>query len=92
MENKKIMNYLNKETYCILVPVYYEFEDKPAWRKVFTGTKEECEKTFADYPDYMIANEEENKKNRENIFKEYMFLLSIKKYKEAEKIKTQYRF
>lgn len=92
MEEKYITQYLNKETYCILVPIYYEFEEKPAWRKVFVGTEEECKNVFINYPDYMKASEEENKKHRENIFKEYTFLLSIKKFKKAQKIKEQYRF
>ena len=92
MEKKYITQYLNKETYCILVPIYYEFENKPAWRKIFVGTEKECKEDFVSYPDYMKASEEENKKNRNNKFQEYMFLLSIKKLTKAQKIKEQYRF
>lgn len=39
MKKKEILNYLDRETYCIVVPKYYEFEDKPAWTKVFIGSK-----------------------------------------------------
>ena len=41
---KKIVNYENNNTFCILITIYYEYEKTPAWRKVFTGSKEECEK------------------------------------------------
>lgn len=76
--------------YSILVPVYYENEDLPAWRKVYTGTYKECEDLFSNYPDYYNATNEENHKNRQNKIQEYIFLCSIKKYVEAEKIKKQY--
>ena len=90
MENKKIMSYCNKENYCILIPVYYEFENEPSWRKVFTGTKSECENAFKNYPEHLKATNEENRENRQNKIQEYLFLLSINKKKQAEQIKTQY--
>ena len=92
MEGKKIVSYCSKENYCILIPVYYEFEEKPAWRRVFTGSKEECEKAFENYPDSLNASNEENIQNRKNKIQEYLFLLSIGKNAKAEKIKMQYNF
>ena len=92
MENKKIVSYCSRESYCILIPVYYEFEEKPAWRRVFVGSKEECEKVFSNYPDSLNASNEENIQNRKNKIQEYLFLLSIGKNAKAEKIKIQYNF
>ena len=88
MESKTICRYL-ESGYCIFVPVYYEIESRPAWRVVFTGTRKECEKVFCNYPDFLRATAEENKKHRENKIKELIFLESIKKYKEAEEIRKQ---
>lgn len=44
-ESKKITRVI-ASGYSILVPVYYENEDLPAWRKVYTGTYKECEELF----------------------------------------------
>lgn len=66
---KKIVQYCKSENYTILVPVFYECENKPAWRKVYTGTKEECENELPLFPDFINANAEENKINRKNRFK-----------------------
>ena len=92
MESKKIVSYCSKESYCILIPVYYEFEEKPTWRRVFVGSKEECEKVLSNYPDSLNASNEENIQNRKNKMQEYLFLLSIKKIKDAEKIKKAFNF
>ena len=92
MESKRITNYCSKENYCILIPVYYECENAPSWRKVFTGTKNECEKAFENYPEYLKATNDENRANRQNKMQEYLFLLSINKKKQAEQIRTQYNF
>lgn len=88
---KKIVSYVDSERYCILVPVFYEYEDKPTWKKAFVGSKEECEKAFPDYPDTMQATYEENKQLREWKRQEYLSLLSHGKKKEAEAIKIQYK-
>lgn len=88
MESKKISRYL-ATNYSVLIPVYYELESRPAWRVVFTGTYKECEKAFCNYPDFLRATAEENKKNKENKIKELIFLESIKKYKDAEEIRKQ---
>lgn len=85
---KEIFRY--NEQYCILIPVYYEFEEKPAWRKVFIGSKKECEKVFDDYPEFLKASNDENAQNRKNKSQEYLFLLSINNKKQAEKIKEKY--
>ena len=92
MERKRITNYCSKENYCILIPVYYECENAPSWRKVFTGTKNECKKAFENYPEYLKATNDENRVNRQNKMQEYIFLLSINKKKQAEQIRMQYNF
>ena len=81
MKNKKIINYCNSNNYAIMIPVYYEHEKMPSWRKMFTGTLEECEKNFESCPDYIFASIEENKKNRKNKMNEYLLLMSINKIK-----------
>ena len=91
-KRKQIVSCYDGDNFCILVPVYYECEDMPSWRKVFVGTKTECTKEFAIYPDFLIATDEENMQNRKNKRQEYLFLLSINKKAQAEKIKVQYNF
>lgn len=91
MEKKTIVKYLDYD-FCVLLPVYYEHEKKPAWINYFVGSKEECEKVFLYAPDYLLATPEENKRNRENKIKEYLFLMEIGKHKEDTKIKHQYHF
>lgn len=34
---KKIVSYTEKDIFCVLIPVYYEYENKPSWKKVFVG-------------------------------------------------------
>ena len=92
MERKRITNYCSKENYCILIPVYYECENAPSWRKVYKRTKNECEKAFENYPEYLKATNDENRANRQNKMQEYLFLLSINKKNQAEQIKMQYNF
>lgn len=92
MESKKLVQYCNSNTYVVLVPVYYEHENIPAWRKVFKGNIEECKNIFDTFPDHMIASFEENKENRKWKMQEYLFLLSINKTKKAMEIKKQYNF
>ena len=89
---KKILQDGIGNNYVIMIPVFYEYEDRPAWRKVFTGSKEECEKEFSMLPDNLKATSEENKTNRETMIDLYKFFLSIHAYKDAEKIKKQYHF
>lgn len=92
MKKKEILNYLDRKTYCIVVPKYYELEDKPAWSIVFIGSKEDCKKAFSNYPDFFKATNDENVQNRKWRLEEYLFLLSIGKKAEAEKIRAQYNF
>ena len=92
MQSKKITSYCSEKNYCILIPVYYECENVPSWRKVFTGSKSECENAFENYPEYLKATNEENRKHIQNKKQEYFFLLSINKKKQAEQIKAQYNF
>ena len=92
MNKKYIAQTDDNNVFLIMLPVFYEFENRPAWRKVFKGTKEECEKEFELYPDSIKATAEENKNNRQWKMKEFLFLQSIGKKKEAEKIRLQYNF
>ena len=91
MAKKEIKKYLDSQ-YCVVVPVYYENEKSPAWRKMYVGSLEECEKEFDLYPDFLSATFEENAENRKNRRAEYLFLLSIGKKKQAEKIREQFDF
>lgn len=90
MESKAIVNYCDTETYCILVPKYYEYENKPSWCRLFTGTLKECEEHFSLYPEYLKATNDENRESRRMKRKEYLFLQSIGKLAEAEKIRKEF--
>lgn len=92
MKKKEILQYLEKENFCIIIPVYYECESLPAWRVVYTGTKEECKRHFEAYPDFLKATNEENNENRRRKKIQYLFFLEIGKKKEAEKIRIAYGF
>lgn len=92
MKTKELTTYLNNYTFCVLVPVYYENEARPAWRKYFIGSKEEAREAFKAAPDYLNATPEENAQNRQWKIKEYLFLMDIGKKKEAAAIKEQYHF
>lgn len=91
MYKKEIVKHWRKN-HVILVPIFYENETRPAWREVFAGTKEECEKVFKDYPETLKASAEENRKNRENKIKEYLFFMERGNKAKAESIKKQYHF
>lgn len=89
-EVKRILRNGLGDRYCVSVPVYYEYEEKPTWKKVFEGTKEECEKELLLFPDNLKATYEENKKNKEIMIDLYNFFISIHAYNDAEKIKKRY--
>lgn len=86
---KYITKYENN--YLIMVPVYYDFETMPAWRKYYKGTKKECENIFASIPDFLRATPEENKTNRYYKRLEYNFLMDHGKTEKAAAIKAQYK-
>lgn len=89
MKDKKyITKYENN--YCVLVPVYYDHETRPAWRKHYTGTKKECENILATVPDYLNATPDENKTNRYYKRLEYNFYMDRGQVKKAAAIKKQY--
>lgn len=88
MDKKTIVKY--RGAYCILIPVYYDFENSPSWRKYFTGTQEECKNIIDGLPDSLKASSEENKKARENKIKEMLFLFEIGKTEKAKQIQRQY--
>lgn len=92
-ETKRIGKYLDKYTYCIMMPVYYEHEEKPCWRIPIVGSKEYVESRFNDYPDYEKATQEENREMRKARFQEYMYLKSVGRRKaDCQKIKEMYGF
>ena len=88
---KKMVSYLSNKKYAIYIPVFYEYEDVPAWRKVFVGTKEECKKNMDSFPDSIQATFEENTKNRESARKEYLLLLELGRKTKANEIKEKYK-
>lgn len=89
---KEIVNYNNTSTYLILVPVFYEHENKPAWRTVYKGTKKECEKEFSSFPDSLKATPEENNRNRKNQLATAIFYESIGRKAAAAQIRKRYNF
>lgn len=88
--HKEIISY--HEAFCVLVPVWYEYELKPAWRKFFIGTKKECESAFVAAPDHIIASYEENKRARYYKLQELLFYRCRGDNKKADAIKAQYNF
>ena len=89
---KKIVNYNGTSQYLIMIPVFYEFEEDPAWRKVFKGSKKECEKEFSSFPDTLKATPEENNQNRKNQLATAIFYESIGRKAAAKKIRERYHF
>lgn len=89
---KKIVNYNGTSEYLIIVPVFYEFEEAPAWRKVFKGSKKECEKEFSSFTDTLKATPEENNRNRKNQLKIAIFHESMGRKAVAKKIRERYHF
>lgn len=90
MEHKKIVKYL--ENYLLLIPIYYDHETEPAWRKATRGTLEEVQRAAETAPDYMRATEEENRNNRQWKYKEMLLLAETGHKAKAEAIKAQYHF
>ena len=78
--------------YVIMTPVFYEHEAKPAWRKVFSGTLEECKQNITLYPESLRATAEENAANRKWKHREMQFLHETGKHAKAEQIRKQYHF
>ena len=89
--NKHIVKYLDGGNYAIYVPVFYDYEEKPAWRKVFVGTEIECKNMIDTFPDSIQATPEENINNRRNAMQEYCLLMEVGKRTKANKIKEQYK-
>lgn len=87
---KEIVNYNGTSTYLIMVPVFYEYESKPAWRTVYKGSKTECEKEFPSFPDTLQATMEENNRNRKNQLATAIFYESIGRKAAAAKIRERY--
>lgn len=91
MEKKKICT-CSGGLRVVLMPVYYEHENNPSWRKSYTGTLAECESIFATLPDFIYATHEENTKARKWKAQEMLFLESIGKTEKANMIRAQYGF
>ena len=89
-QTKKLVTYGAAGEYAAIMPVYYQNEESPAWRKMAVGSKEYCESALKDCPDYMLANDAENSTNRKSRWAEAALLDSIGKHKQAAKIKAQY--
>ena len=91
-EKSRITKYLNDGLYCVLVPVYYDNETRPAWKKHFIGTPEECKKALQAAPDYLNATPAENNEMRYYRRLEYIQLLKHGKTAEAAAINKLYHF
>ena len=89
--HKTIVSY-HDGAFCVLVPVWYDYEKKPAWRKIIVGTKKECDAAFAAAPDHIIASYEENKRARASKLQEMLFYRGRGDNKKADVIKAQYNF
>lgn len=89
---KAIVNYNNTSTYLIMIPVFYEYESKPAYRTVYKGSKAECEKEFSAFPDTLSATPEENNRNRKNQLATAIFYENIGRKAAAAKIRKRYNF
>lgn len=87
-DKKQLVKYENR--YYILMPVFYEHETRPAWRKYFIGTRAECENVFNLAPDFLTATDAENTQTRKNKIKEYLFYMDRGNVKKAAAIKKQY--
>lgn len=82
--------YKYNNNYAVLMPVYYEHESRPAWRKYFIGTRTECENVLKSAPDYLKATAAENAENRHYKRLEYLLLIKLGQIKKADAIKAQY--
>lgn len=88
---KEIVKYLDGGKYAIYVPVFYDYEEKPAWRKMFVGTETECKNRMDSFPDSIQATAEENANNRKSALQEYLLLMELGKKTKANQIKEKYR-
>ena len=61
-ERAHITTYNNN--FCVLMPIYYQHETRPAWRKYYTGSRESCIKILGSAPEYLNATPEEERRNR----------------------------
>jgi len=92
MEKKQLVNYLER-AFCVLVPVYYDHETRPAWRKYHvTEDATEAREAYETAPDYLHATEDENRENRRYKRAEMFLLYDHGKRKEADAIRAQYQF
>lgn len=93
MNYKKSICYLERlNCFIIMIPVFYEYESRPAWRTVYRGTEKECNAVFDTFPDTLKASAEDNARNRKNKLQELLFLESIGARARAAVIKKQYNF
>lgn len=78
--------------YVILTPVYYENENMPAWRTMYRGTLEECERQIDFLPETLEATAEENAEMRKDRFAQMICLYEHGKRARADRIRMQYGF
>lgn len=88
--------YISKDTannnYILLIPVFYEHETRPAWRKGACGDLDTVKKALETAPESLKATAEENRLNCYYKRKEMIFLQERGRRKEAEAIRKQYQF
>ena len=76
--------------YILLIPVYYEHETRPAWRKGTSGTLDECKKALEAAPEYLNATPEENRTNRHYQRATMIFYQDRGQLEKADAIRKQY--
>lgn len=91
MDKKYICKDNSRGGYALMVPVYYDYETRPAWRIAARGSLEDVRKAYEAAPDQMKATEEENRNNRQWKRAEMLLLYDHGKKAAAEAIKKQYK-
>lgn len=91
MEKKYICIDNSRGDYLLLIPVFYDHETRPAWRKAARGSLEDVRKAYQAAPDQMKATAEENRTNRQYKRAEMLLLYDHGKKAAADAIKEQYQ-
>ena len=92
MDKKKIVQDNSRGGYALMIPIFYEYETKPAWRIAARGSLEEVRKAYETAPEQMKATAEENRNNRQWKRAEMFLLYEHGKFDEANAIRKQYNF
>lgn len=92
MEKTHIVRDTASGDFMLLIPVYYDHETRPAWRKGTRGDLATVQKALEAAPESLKATAEENRINRHYKRAEMILLQERGRRKEAEAIRKQYNF